>query len=183
MLQDLASKIGQLFLVGFAGDRLGPDHPLRTDIVEGNLGGVILFDRFVAGRSDRHNIVDAAQIRELTATLQDLANGRLLIAVDQEGGRVSRFPARRGFPETPPAAALGAAGVAATALAARQTAEMLSQAGVNFNLAPVVDLDLNPDNPIIGRYGRSFAKAAATVASHAEAWIDEIGRASCRERV
>lgn len=182
MLQDLTSKIGQLFLIGFAGDHLGPDHPLRADIAEGNLGGVILFDRFVAGRSDRHNIVDAAQIRDLTAALQDLAGGRLLIAVDQEGGRVSRFPARRGFPETPPAAALGAAGIAATAQAARQTAEMLAGAGVNFNLAPVVDLDLNPDNPIIGRYGRSFSNAAATVVSHAKAWIGahrELGIASC----
>lgn len=169
-----ADKISQLFMVGFAGHTLGPNHPLRADLGEGGLGGVILFDRFVAGKSDSHNIISADQLQELTATLQELAGGGLLVAVDQEGGKVSRFRAQRGFTETASAAELGAAAdTSATTAAARQTATMLRHAGVNFNLAPVVDLNINPGNPIIGRYGRSFSSTATTVAAHATAWIRE----------
>lgn len=174
MTHSLADKIGQLFMVGFAGHTLGPRHPLRADISEGALGGVILFDRFVAGKSDNHNIISINQLEELTATLQELAGGGLLVAVDQEGGKVSRFRAQRGFTETASAADLGAAvDTSATTLAARQTATLLRRVGININLAPVVDLNINPDNPIIGRYGRSFSSSAATVAAHATAWIRE----------
>ncbi len=169
-----ADKIGQLFMVGFAGHTLGPRHPLRADLGEGALGGVILFDRSVTGKSDTHNIISADQLQELTGTLQELAGGGLLVAVDQEGGKVSRFRAQRGFPETASAAELGdAADTTATTVAARQTATLLRRAGVNINLAPVVDLNINPDNPIIGSYGRSFSSSAATVAAHARAWIRE----------
>ena len=170
----LDQKIGQLFLVGFAGEALAPGHPLATDIAEGHLGGVILFDRLVAHGTHTNNIVDAEQVAELTATLQNLAGGKLLIAVDHEGGRVSRFKKKRGFPETPGAAVLGGAtDCTLTVNSARQTARMLKRAGVNFNLAPVVDLDVYPENPIIGRYGRSFSAQASVVAAHASAWIAE----------
>lgn len=170
----LQQKIGQLFLIGFAGDTLLPDHPLVADIADGNLGGVILFDRFLAEKSDTHNIIDAEQLQRLTTGLQNLAGGQLLIAVDQEGGRVNRFSAARGFPITPPASELGRAGnLELTAASARQTARMLGGVGVNFNLAPVVDVNIEKDNPIIGRYGRSFSERSATVAAHAAAWIKE----------
>ncbi len=170
----LDQKIGQLFLLGFAGDALTPVHPLAADIAEGNLGGVILFDRLLAEGKNSNNISSADQITELTASLQNLAGDKLLIAVDQEGGRVSRFKKERGFPETPEAAVLGSASdCGLTRECARQTAQMLKRAGVNFNLAPVVDLNVYPENPIIGRYGRSFSARASLVAAHAAAWIDE----------
>lgn len=170
----LHQKIGQLFLFGFAGDTVASSQHLAADIEDGNLGGVILFDRLIAKARDTNNIVSAAQISELTAALQNLAGGKLLIAVDQEGGRVSRFKKERGFPETPGAAVLGGSpDCTLTAASARQTARMLKQAGVNFNLAPVVDLNVYPENPIIGRYGRSFSAEARVVAAHAAAWIAE----------
>lgn len=170
----LQQKIGQLFLIGFAGDTLSPDHPLVADIADGNLGGVILFDRFLAEKSATHNIIDAEQLHRLTTVLQDHAGGQLLIAVDQEGGRVNRFSPARGFPVTPPASQLGQAGnLELTAASARQTARMLADVGVNFNLAPVVDVNIFKDNPIIGRYGRSFSERSETVAAHAAAWIKE----------
>lgn len=172
--QSLSRKIGQLFLVGFAGETLAPSHPLAADIAEGNLGGVILFDRLVAQARNHNNIVSSGQVAELTSALQSLADGKLLVAVDQEGGRVSRFKGERGFPETPPAHVLGGASdCRLTRESARQTALMLKRAGVNFNLAPVVDLNVYPENPIIGRYGRSFSDQAPIVAAHAAAWIAE----------
>lgn len=170
----LEQKIGQLFLLGFAGDVLTSGHPIVIDIAEGNLGGVILFDRLLAEAKATNNIVDAKQVADLTAELQGMAGGKLLIAVDQEGGQVSRFKLERGFPTTPDAALLGdAPDIRLTVESARQTARMLKQAGVNFNLAPVVDLNVFRENPIIGRYGRSFSAEAAVVAAHAAAWIAE----------
>jgi len=169
----LDQKIGQLFLVGFAGQALTPGQ-LAADIAEGYLGGVILFDRLVAHGKTTNNIVSTEQVAELTEALQNLAEEKLLIAVDQEGGRVSRFKKERGFPETPGAAVLGGAtDCTLTVASARQTARMLKLAGVNFNLAPVVDLNVNPENPIIGRYDRSFSAEAPVVAAHAAAWIAE----------
>lgn len=170
----LHQKIGQLFLIGFTGDSLSPGHPVAAAISEEHLGGVILFDRFLAGKKDTQNIISAKQLRRLTSDLQDLADGNLLIAVDQEGGKVNRFRRERGFPTSPTAAELGnSQDIQATVTSARQTARMLRQAGVNLNLAPVVDLNINKDNPIIGRYGRSFSDNPVTVASHAAAWISE----------
>lgn len=170
----LEQKIGQLFLVGFAGDTLSSTHPIIADIKEEKLGGVILFDRFLAKKKDSHNIIHPEQVQRLTADLQDLAHGNLLIAVDQEGGKVNRFRKERGFPTTPSAAELGGmADIQATVASARQTAQMLSRAGVNLNLAPVVDLNVNKVNPIIGLYGRSFSDKSRTVVAHAAAWIGE----------
>ncbi|MFH0785205.1 MAG: glycoside hydrolase family 3 N-terminal domain-containing protein [Pseudomonadota bacterium] len=170
----LRQKIGQLFLIGFAGDALSTNNPIIADIKEEHLGGVILFDRFLAHRQDNHNIISAKQLERLTGDLQKLAGGNLLIAVDQEGGKVNRFRKERGFPITATAAELGCMpNIEATITSARQTARMLRAAGVNFNLAPVVDINVNKDNPIIGRYGRSFSENGRTVATHAAAWINE----------
>ena len=169
----LRQKIGQLFLIGFAGDSLSATHPLIADIEEENLGGVILFDRFIAENKACHNITCAEQVEKLTTDLQEVAKGRLLIAVDQEGGKVNRFKAERGFPTTPTAAELGRSeNTEATATSGRQTARLLKRLGINFNLAPVVDLDSNKDNPIIGRYGRSFSNDGHSIAAHAKAWIE-----------
>ncbi|MDK9708710.1 MAG: hypothetical protein OEL83_16835 [Desulforhopalus sp.] len=170
----LQQKLGQLFLIGFAGDSLSPGHPIAAAIAEGNLGGVILFDRLIAEKKDSNNIINPEQLRRLTKDLQDLADGDLLIAVDQEGGKVNRFKGERGFPTSPAAAELGSSpNIRATTASARKTARMLRQVGVNLNLAPVVDLNINRNNPIIGRYDRSFSDNPQTVAAHAAAWIRE----------
>ncbi len=171
----LEQKIGQLFLLGFAGDRIDKDHPIARDIQQGNLGGVILFDRCLALSRKSNNIVSGDQVCRLTASLQKLAvDAPLLIAVDQEGGRVSRFAKERGFPVTLPAGELGRSDdLQATKESGRQTARMLKKVGINLNLAPVVDLDIYQENPIIGRYARSFSADPAVVTGHAEAWIRE----------
>ncbi len=170
----LEKKIGQLFILGFPGAILEPDHPIAEDISKRNLGGVILFDRFLAGAKDSNNILNSKQLNQLTTSLQKLAKGSLLIAVDQEGGQVNRFTKKRGFPVTPPAIELGrSSNLDSTTESARQTARMLRSVGVNLNLAPVVDLNVYEANPIIGKYGRSFSADPAVVAIHAEAWVRE----------
>ncbi|MGB3211890.1 MAG: glycoside hydrolase family 3 N-terminal domain-containing protein [Desulforhopalus sp.] len=170
----LEQKIGQLFILGFTGATLEAGHPITEDISKRNLGGVILFDRFLAASKKSNNIIDANQLSELIASLQELADRPLLIAVDQEGGQVNRFKKERGFPVTPSAAELGQSpDLLKTIESARQTARILGNAGINLNLAPVVDLNVNLENPIIGKCGRSFSADPAIVTAHAETWIKE----------
>lgn len=169
----LEQQIAQLLIVGFQGDRLVSGSQLALDLGELSLGGVILFDRLLAKKLADNNIRSEEQTRILCSDLQDCAGGNLLIAVDQEGGMVSRFKAERGFSTTASAAILGAsqdAGV--TYNSSLKTAEMLHRMGINLNLAPVIDLNLRDDNPIIGRYERSFSKEPAQVSLHAKAWIE-----------
>jgi len=176
-------KIGQLFILGFSGATLVPDHPIIQDIAKRNLGGVIIFDRFLAASKDTNNIVNASQLRQLTASLQEMADVPLLVAVDQEGGKVNRFRKDKGFPVTPPAVELGKyTDLKLTIESAEQTARMLRDVGVNLNLAPVVDLNIYEDNPIIGKYGRSFSANPSRVVAHTREWIREhkqLGILSC----
>lgn len=179
----LEQKIGQLFILGFSGDTVTAEDPIGEDICKRNLGGVILFDHCLASSKKTNNIIDTRQLRLLTASLRELSDEPFLVAVDQEGGRVSRFTQERGFPVTPAAVQLGNSPyLHATIASAQQTARMLGDIGVNLNLAPVVDLNVYQENPIIGKYGRSFSADPAVVTAHAAAWIREhrqLGILSC----
>ena len=166
---DLA--LGQLFLIGFAGLTVDAGHPVVAAISRYDLGGVILFDRELNG--SRRNIESPGQLRELTVALQGFSQTPLFIAVDQEGGRVCRLKEEDGFAPTVPAKFLGDQDDPVTTRRhAEEMARELAAFGINLNLAPVVDMDLNPANPIIGRYLRSFGSGAQRVVSHAGAFID-----------
>jgi beta-N-acetylhexosaminidase len=165
---DLHRAIGQMILTGFRGLSLPDNDPLAADLREGRVGSLVLFDFDVARKAPIYNIESPRQVRELTATLQRLARLPLLIAIDQEGGRVNRLKEERGFPATLSARALGELDSrTTTALYADATARCLSDVGINLNLSPVVDLDLNPDNPIIGRMERSYGADPGKVVAHA----------------
>ncbi|MFV0438895.1 MAG: glycoside hydrolase family 3 protein [Desulfopila sp.] len=169
---DLDQKIGRMLIVGFKGASVNSDSPILRDIRTLHLGGVILFDRLLAEKRQDNNIISARQLKTLTSDLQASARSPLLIAIDQEGGRVSRLSRQRGFAPSPPAAELGAsADTGATTRAAQQTAKLLLELGINFNMAPVVDLNTYADNPIIGGYQRSFGADPDQVVRHAAAWI------------
>ncbi|MBM9518550.1 hypothetical protein JWG39_01810 [Desulforhopalus vacuolatus] len=174
-MTNLKEKIGQLFLLGFPGTV--PTPSILRDIRELNLGGVILFDKNLAAREPENNIRSAEQVRRLTDTLQKAAaaagTAPLFIAVDQEGGQVSRFRKERGFKETPSAARLGEAGTAAIRTAAGQTARLLNSLGINVNFAPVADVNVFKENPIIGRIERSFSADPEKVTKCCSAWIEE----------
>ncbi|MDY0351771.1 MAG: glycoside hydrolase family 3 N-terminal domain-containing protein [Desulfobulbaceae bacterium] len=163
-------NIGQMFLVGFDGLEADRGHPIAEAISRDRLGGVILFDRNVDGT--RQNIASPEQLARLTATLQGYAEIPLLVATDQEGGGVCRLKEEDGFPPTVSARQLGDADESGeTYRRAGAIASSLAQCGLNLNLAPVVDLDLNPENPIIGRYGRSFGREVERVVTQAAAFI------------
>ncbi len=136
-MTSLREQVGRMLLVGFEGLR-PPDHILKW-LSAGEIGGVILFAR---------NIDTPAQLAELVRTVQAASKHPPLIAIDQEGGIVARL--REGFTESPGAMALGAADDEALAeqVAAALGAE-LHALGINFNLAPVVDIGHDSSNPVI----------------------------------
>lgn len=137
----IREKVGQLFVVGFD----GPEVPPRFEslLSDWGVGGVIYFSR---------NLSTPSQTTALSASLQELAADAnlppLLVAVDQEGGPVTRVS----WGVDPPSAmAVGATGDGA--LAAELGAAIgdeLRALGTNLNFAPVLDVNANPENPVIG---------------------------------
>lgn len=170
----LDEKIGQMLLVGFRGYTADDDSQIARDIAAGRVGGVILFDRDVALGSNERNINNPAQVRALTASLRGYAGKvPIFIAVDQEGGAVCRLKEARGFPATVSARSLGDLNnETATREAGQALAAMVAESGFNLNFAPVVDIDVNPDSPAIGRLNRSFSANATVVADNAR-WVIE----------
>jgi beta-N-acetylhexosaminidase len=150
-MTDLRERVGQLFMLGFDGASVSPDWAELQ--ARYKPGGMILFAR---------NLESPAQIIELTNGLQKHSpHFPLLIAIDQEGGRVSRLP--KGFTIFPPCGLIGACGSEELAYAAAAvTAAELRAVGVNMNMAPVLDVHSNPDNPIIG--DRAYGTDPETVA-------------------
>jgi len=165
----LRRKIGRLLVVGFRGLTIGPDDPI-TRALEAGLGGVILFDQDRVSRT--RNVESPGQLAALVASLREAASGSLIVAIDQEGGRVSRLKPANGFPATRSQAEIGATDDPDEAFeAGRSMAETMADAGIDVDLAPVVDVNVNPTNPAIGALGRSFSADPSVVAAMAEAEI------------
>jgi beta-N-acetylhexosaminidase len=152
---------------GFVGTE-APDWVLR-DIADG-LASVVLFSR---------NISSPQQVARLTAQLR-AENPSLIIAIDEEAGDVTRMESAVGS-SRPGNFALGAVDdVELTEAVAADLGRQLHLAGVNLNFAPSVDVNSNPDNPVIGV--RSFGTDPGLVSRHAAAWVrglQSAGVAAC----
>ncbi|MFD0714860.1 beta-N-acetylhexosaminidase [Paenibacillus sp. GCM10027626] len=149
----LEEKIGQMIIAGVAGAE--PDEQAKKMIEEQHVGGVIFY---------KYNLTSP---NEVTAYVNQLkawnANNvaPLLVSVDQEGGKVSRLP---GMEKLPEASAIGKAGKKEYAAeAGALLAEECRLMGINMDFAPVLDINSNPKNPVIGT--RSFGTTADTVAA------------------
>jgi beta-N-acetylhexosaminidase len=173
----LEAKIGQMLLVGFRGTSQATATQVLDDIRTRSLGGVLLFSTDQPTGDPVRNIVSPDQVSALTAALQVAAAESeaatpLIVAIDQEGGRVARLDEAHGFPSTESAAALGKRNEPDhTRRVGRRIAATLRNAGVNLNLAPVVDLNVNPGNPIIGALDRSFGADPTLVIEQARASV------------
>jgi len=152
---------------GFTGTT-APDWLLRR-LGEG-LASVGLFGR---------NIASAPQLSELTAQLRTERDD-VLVAIDEEGGDVTRLEVRTGS-SFPGNYALGAVDdLTLTRRVAAELGRQLAACGVNFNWAPSADVNSNPDNPVIGV--RSFGAAPDLVARHTAAYVSGLqsaGVAAC----
>jgi len=171
----IETKAGQMLMIGFRGLAVDNLSPIMQDIRKKNIGGVILFDYDVPSGSPVRNIKSPRQVKTLVADLQEAATIPLFIAIDQEGGKVCRLKEKFGFPPSVSAQYLGSLNsVETTKRYADATAETLASLGINLNFAPVVDLNVNPDNPVIGRLERSFSADPAVVTRHALTVIDSL---------
>lgn len=155
----LEQKVGQVFMLGFEGTSLNASN--RALVHDLHLGGVTLFAR---------NVETAQQVRQLDADLQSIADPvPLFISADQEGGLVVRIT--DGATVFPGNMAVGATGDTQLARqVAQASASELNAMGINMALAPVVDVNTNPLNPVIGV--RSFGSNVDLVSGRASATID-----------
>ena len=145
----LDQKIGLLLLAGINGATLTPW--TRSLLTKYHVGGIVLRGR---------NVQDAEQVKSLISNLQSLGQAPLFIAIDQEGGDVTRIT--DGLTHFPSAMALGATGDPDLAYrVGYATAGELLSVGVNVNLAPVLDTLTNPENAVIG--ARAFGSDPALV--------------------
>lgn len=153
-LTEIQKKVGQLMVFGFKGKTASPE--IKKLIREHHVGGIILFGR---------NIGTPEEVLSLTTELQREAKEAghshpLLICIDQENGIVRRLG--EGTTIFPGAMLLGATDNPKNAYAIGiATGRELKHLGVNWNLAPVVDVNNNPENPVIGV--RSFGESAEKV--------------------
>lgn len=169
---NLDFKIGQMLKVGFRGLSVNESSHIVRDIEHYHVGAVVLFDYDVPTRTPSRNVESPSQLRELVANLKSHSYSPLLVTIDQEGGRVARLKTNHGFPQSVSAQYLGNTDAQdTTRLYSEITAQILRDMGINANLAPVVDVNLNPDNPIIGGIERSFSNDPEKVTEHARIFI------------
>jgi beta-N-acetylhexosaminidase len=162
----LEAMIGQMILIGFPGTKATEEWPARAArlIHEGRIGGVVLYS---------FNVVDPPQVKALNAALKDARlDLRPFICVDQEGGLIQRLPETKGFVGLPGAAEISRMTPDQAYLLDARAARELADLGFNVNFGPVVDLDINPDNPAIGRLKRSFGADPVKVIEYAREFIN-----------
>jgi len=165
----LVEKIGQMVLTGFTGLDAGPGTAIASQLANYGQAGVVLFDYPVNGVP--RNISSPPQLKALVGELL-AAEPNLIVACDEEGGLVARLDDSHGFPATVSEQYLGTINdPSVTYSHAAQMGATLASMGINLNFAPVVDVNVNPNNPIIGSLGRSFSADPDIVTSMAEAFI------------
>ncbi len=172
----LKDKIGQMLIIGFDGKTITANSPVAKAIENHNIGGVILFDYNAQTMQFNKNIESPAQVDTLNRALQqanEKANSAhhrdnlpLLISVDYEGGKVNRLNEKYGFPATPSAKTIAQMSAEDARKIMGTMAETLKSSGFNLDFAPVLDVDVNPDNPVIGKLERSFSDDPDTVADY-----------------
>ncbi len=170
----LDDMIGQMLMVGFYGMEAGPETRIAKEIKQYKPGGVILFDYNPETKKKDRNIKNKEQLSKLIKQLQSASSTPLFVAVDQEGGLVSRLKEPYGFKKPCPAEFIGEVdNPDATREWSQLIAEQLSSVGFNLNFAPVVDVAVNPDCPVIAKLHRSISSDPVKVLQHASTFIDE----------
>lgn len=176
----LHDAVGQMMMVGFRGTQIKPDSPIVQAIKKYHIGGVIIFrSEFIHGKKVIRNIQNPQQLKTLTMTLQYYArkyhDAPLLIATNQEGGRVDNLLKKDGFKlgANESQKKLGERNdLNAIKQQSYQRGKLLHFYGINLNLAPVADLNTNPNNPAIAKVERSFGSNPQKVTQDLKAAIN-----------
>ncbi|WP_086288285.1 glycoside hydrolase family 3 N-terminal domain-containing protein [Campylobacter devanensis] len=173
--KELRNMIGQMVMVGFTGNSSSDEwvKQLHLDIKNGRIGGVMILAR---------NISSKQGLKNLTKYLNSASSKySLFIAIDEEGGQISRFNKFSDFEHFPSAYKVGSElDLNSANKLYTNMATQLKNLGINMNFAPVVDLH-NDISPIIGQRQRAFSKDAGEVTAYASEFIsafDNVGVAS-----
>ena len=164
-----------MLMVGFKGDSVTEDCDAARYVRDLKVGAIVLFDIDATGDATigSRNITSKERLTRMTAQLQAWADYPLLIATDQEGGRVARLKPQYGFLPTVTAEYLGTVdNEDTTRYYASRIAREMRESGVNVNLAPVVDV-LNHDCAAVGHYNRCYSIDPQVIVRHATWFIDE----------
>lgn len=156
-------KIGQMILIGFP--KAEVDATVLEEVRRGKAGSIILFEKNIP-----KSAAAFTALKKIIWTYQQAAPIPLFITIDQEGGKVNRLKDRYGFPRTITAQEMGRSDDS-TRFYAEAIASTLAGLGINVNLAPCVDLGVNPANTVIYGYGRAFSEQPDTVARRAATFI------------
>jgi len=168
----LEQKIANMFILGFYGTDAPRNSAVMHDVCDVGLGGVILFDRHPTKHNEAKNISVPSQLKRLTDHLSSCRH-RPLIAIDQEGGLVQRLKRKNRFETNYPKASVVAKnGKQYAKKIYTRMAKELHRYGINYDLAPVADLAINPKNRVIVKAGRSFGKSGEEVAAYDRIFID-----------
>jgi beta-N-acetylhexosaminidase len=180
---NLSELIGSSLIFGFRGCTMHEDIT-RADVdalKAVKCKGVILFDHDIPGNHHR-NIINPEQLKRLIADLRHELGEDLIVTIDQEGGQVARLREERGFIPSVPAAELAGWDPVDQRQYAIRHADQLAALGIDLNLAPCVDLAIEPDSPIIAEKKRSFGADHDTAVGCASVFIEahrQAGVACC----
>lgn len=159
----LQEMIAQMIMVGFEGTKKEDKwvRQIRIDINKQRIGGILLFDR---------NIKSPEQLKALTSNLQLKTPLPTLIAIDQEGGLVTRLTKEKGFRTYPSARKVGEnKNIGETYKLYKEMAKYLKSFGINYNLAPVVDITSLTSG---FQKKRTFNKYPSIITSYAQSFVD-----------
>lgn len=170
--EQLKEEIGQMMMIGFRGTEASNSSQIYKVIKDVKIGSVVLFDYDVPSKSFPRNIINPEQTKKLISDIQKYSSTPLFVAVDAEGGNVNRLKEKYGFLPILSAEKMGwDKTLKTTQNQSQELSVELKDAGFNMNLAPVVDLNINPKNPAIGQLGRSFSSDPEEVFKQSEAFI------------
>jgi len=169
----IKKMIGHMLIVGFDDQVIRYDSQIVSDIKKYNLGGVILFDKYYATPDRVKNIRSPYQLKNLILQLKKFAKRDIIIAVDQEGGKVARLKPSDGFEAIPSAAQIAKMPLKEVHAIYKKESKTLKNAGINTNFAPVVDLAINPLNHVIVQLERSYSRESQNVVKFAKILIQE----------
>ena len=163
----IETLVGRMIIAGFFGQQVSdPDYQqVLADLERGTVGGVLILGRNIGSREHLQlmmNRISSCQCEQ-----------KPFVAIDEEGGAIDRLGLNVGAESTPSASEVARGSITAAHAVYGTVAEKLSSLGFSANFGPVVDLNRNPQNPVIGRLGRSYGSDVDTVVKYAAAFIEE----------
>jgi beta-N-acetylhexosaminidase len=160
-------KIGQMVLIGFT--KAEVDTVVLEEVRKGNVGTIIVFEKNIPNKPNAF-----ASLKKILWTYQQAAPIKLLVSIDQEGGKVNRLKEKYGFTRSITAQATGQShSLDSARFYAEATAATLAGLGFNVNFAPCVDVAVDPSNPVIVKAGRSYSANEDTVTMMAKEFIKQ----------